>query len=250
MNQLRLGGSAGLLHRLRSARVDVADLLDVAERLLPTVSVPGLRVDLVRRSGTGSELVLEEDERRLQIGLDDLADDMTHAGVAPTPTAIAAALAAWIVGRPVTDRQAARAGIAVLDWSDHRHRAIGWRVVVRRGEIALPWLPSVSADVPFVQDVAAERAGSVPVTLRVEGPVALWSHATVPVLATSVLVAPERMLGRLAAAGLGTADMHVVVTPHRPVACAGPGIAARLAGETPEASVTLPWPAVDGLPWL
>ncbi len=250
MNQLRLGGSAGLLHRLRAVRVDVADLLDVAERLLPTVSVPGLRVDLVRRSGAGSELVLEEDERRVRIGLDDLADDMTHAGVAPTPTAIAAALAAWIVGRPVTDRQAARAGIAVLDWSDSRHRAIGWRVVVQRGEIALPWLPSASADVPIVRDVAAERAGSVPVELRVEGPVALWSHATVPVLATSVLAAPERMLGRLAAAGLGVADMHVVVTPHRPVACAGPGIAARLAGETTEASVTLPWPAVDGLPWL
>ena len=67
---------------------------------------------------------------------------------------------------------------------------------------------------------------------------ALWSHATVPVLATSVLAAPERMLGRLAAAGLETAGLHVVVTPHRPVACAGAGIAARLAGETTEATMT------------
>ncbi len=79
---------------------------------------------------------------------------------------------------------------------------------------------------------------------------ALWSHATVPVLATSVLVAPERMLGRLATSGLDTADMHVVVTPYRPVACAGPGIAARLAGETTEASVTLPWSRLADLPWL
>ena len=46
------------------------------------------------------------------------------------------------------------------------------------------------------------------------------------------------------------ADMHVVVTPHRPVACAGPGIAARLAGETPEASVTLPWRDLADLPWI
>jgi hypothetical protein len=45
-------------------------------------------------------------------------------------------------------------------------------------------------------------------------------------------------------------DMHVVITPHRPVACAGPGIAARLAGETTEASVTLPWRALADLPWI
>jgi hypothetical protein len=58
------------------------------------------------------------------------------------------------------------------------------------------------------------------------------------------------MLGRLAAAGLDTAGMHVVVTPHRPVACAGAAIAARLAGETPEPSVTLPWSRLPELPWL
>jgi hypothetical protein len=90
----------------------------------------------------------------------------------------------------------------------------------------------------------------VPLDLRVEGPVALWSHGTVPVLATSVLITPERMLARLTAIGLDTAGMHVVVTPHRPVACAGPGIAARLAGETTEASLTLPWSRLAELPWL
>jgi hypothetical protein len=72
----------------------------------------------------------------------------------------------------------------------------------------------------------------------------------VPVLATASLVAPERMLATAAAAGLIIEDMHVVVTPHRPVAAAGRAIAARLAGETTEASVTLPWRALADLPWI
>jgi hypothetical protein len=207
-------------------------------------------VDLVRRPGGGSRIVLQEDERVTRIELRDLADDMTRDGVAPTSTAIAAALADWVVRRPVTDRQAARGGVAVLDWADRRQTAIGWRVVVRRGEVALPWRPSPAADVGVPRSAAAERATDVPLDLRVEGPVALWSHPTVPVLASSVLVAPERMLSRLAAAGLETAGMHVVVTPYRPVACAGPGIAARLAGETTEASVTVPWTRLVELPWL
>ena len=250
MSDLRFGGSAGLLQRLRPTRVDVADLLDVADRLLPTVSVPGLRVELVTRLGAGSLLVLEEDERTLRVPLLDLAEDMTSDGVAPTPTGIATALAAWIVRRPITDRQAARSGIAVLDWADRRQTAIGWRVVVQRGEIALPWEPSADAEVRVLRGAAADRAADVPLDLRVEGPVALWSHPAVPVLATSVLSTPERMLSRLSATGLDTAGMHVVVTPHRPVACAGAGIAARLAGETTEASVTLPWSRLPDLPWL
>jgi hypothetical protein len=250
MTDVLFGGSAGLLQRLRPARIDVADLRDVAERLLPTVSIPGLRVGLVRRSGAGSVLVLEEDERAQRIDLADLADDMTRDGVAPSSTAIAAALAEWIVRRPVTDRQAVRAGVAVLDWADRWQTAIGWRVVVGRGEVALPWTPSRTAEVAAVRSAAQDRASDVALDLRVEGPVALWSHPTVPVLATSVLVAPERMLGRLAAAGLGTDGLHVVVTPYRPVACAGAGIAARLAGETTEASVTLPWIRLAELPWI
>lgn len=250
MTDLRFGSSAGLLQRLRPTRVDVVDLLDVAERLLPTVSVPGLRLELVTRLGAGSLLVLEEDERSLRVPLADLADDMTRDGVAATPTGIATALAAWIVRRPVTDRQAARTGVAVLDWADRRRTAIGRRVVVRRGEVGLSWTPSATADVPAIRAAAADRAADVPLDLRVEGPVALWSHDTVPVLATSILITPERMLARLAATGVDTVGMHVVVTPHRPVACAGPGIAARLAGETTEASVTLPWSRLGELPWL
>ena len=130
---------------------------------------------------------------------------------------------------------------------------MGWRVVVRRGDVALPWTPSPTAgaaEVHRTRSAASGRAHDVALDLRVEGPVALWSHPDVPVLATAALVDPERMLRRIAAAGLPMADMHVVVTPHRPVACAGPGIAARLAGETPEASVTLPWRELADLPWI
>ena len=79
---------------------------------------------------------------------------------------------------------------------------------------------------------------------------ALWSHPVAPGLATAALVAPERMLQRARSAGLLLADMHVVITPHRPVACAGRAVAARLAGETTEASVTLPWQRLADLPWL
>jgi hypothetical protein len=100
------------------------------------------------------------------------------------------------------------------------------------------------------RSAATGRAHDVALDLRVEGPVALWAHAVVPVLATAALVAPERMMDRIEAAGLYVPDMHVVVTPQRPVACAGPGIAARLAGETTEASVTLPWRSLADLPWI
>ena len=102
----------------------------------------------------------------------------------------------------------------------------------------------------FETAVSSGRSLEVDLELRVEGPVALWSHDPVPVLATAVLVAPERMLARVAAAGLPAEDVHVVITPHRPVACAGRAVAARLAGETPEAGVTLPWSRVAELPWL
>jgi hypothetical protein len=222
------GGSAGLLQRLRPTRIGVADLHEVAGALLPGLATPDLRLDLVQRSGSGSVVVLEEGEHRVRVQLDELADDMTRAGVPPTPAGISAALSSWVAHRPVTDAAAAAAGIAVLDWRDHAQTAVGWRVVLRRGDLALPWVPSSS----------------------VEGPVALWSHAAVPVLATAALVAPERMIDRIADAGLGMTDMHVVVTPCRPVACAGEGVAARLAGETTEASVTLPWGRVADLPWI
>jgi hypothetical protein len=250
----RFGGSStGLLQRLRPTRIGVADLREVAATLLPALATPRLRVDVVQRSGAGSVVVLEEDERRVRVHLSELAADMTRAGVSPTPDGISAALSSWVAHRPVTDAAAAAHGVAVLDWCDGTETAVGWRVVVRRGELALPWSPSAAAGeqgVHRTRAAATGRALDVSLDLRVEGPVALWSHPAVPVLATASLVAPERMLERVAAAGLVMTDMHVVVTPHRPVACAGPGIAARLAGETTEASVTLPWRRLADLPWI
>jgi hypothetical protein len=249
----QFGGSAGLLQRLRPARIGVADLRAVAGTVLPALTTARLRLDLVQRAGAGSLVVLEEDERQLRVHLDELADDMTRAGVTPTHEGIAAALASWVAHRPVTDVAAAAAGIAVLDWADRSETAVGWRVVVRRGERALPWTPSGTADAATVhrtRSSATGRAHEVVLDLRVEGPVALWSHPVVPVLASTVLVAPDRMLERITAAGLAMPDMHVVVTPRRPVACAGPSIAARLAGETTEASVTLPWHRLADLPWI
>jgi hypothetical protein len=253
MTDARFGGAAGLLHRLRPVRIDVAELRDVAETVLPALSTARLRVELVQRSGAGSLVVLEEDERHVRVHLAELADDMTRAGVSPTREGIAASLAVWVAHRPVTDAAAATTGVAVLDWADRSETAIGWRVVVRRGRLALPWTPSSAADTGALhrtRSSAVGRAGAVHLDLRVEGPVALWSHPDVPVLATAALVAPQRMLRRITTAGLAMADMHVVVTPRRPVACAGPAIAARLAGETTEASVTLPWPRLADLPWL
>jgi hypothetical protein len=252
--ETRFGGSsAGLLQRLRAARIGAADLRDVAAEVLPTLTVPGLRVGMVQRSGAGSLVVLEEDERRVRVQLGELADDMSRAGVQPTPDAIAAALTAWVDSRPVTDAAAATAGIAVLDWAGPDRTSVAWRVVVRRGDVAVPWTPSATAGEETVgrtRSAAAERSGDVELDLRVEGPVALWSHPQVAVLATAALTAPDRVLERVAAAGLTAPDLHVVVTPQRPVACARPGIAARLAGETTEASVTLPWSAPPALPWI
>jgi len=247
------GSSAGLMQRLRPTRVSVADLREVADAVLPALTTPRLRLGLVQRTGAGSVLVVEEDERQVRIGLHELADDMTRAGVAPTATGIARALTSWVAHRPVADAAAAAGGIAVLDWADRHHTSVGWRVVVRRDDVALPWTPSTAAgpdEVHRTRSAASGRAHDVDLDLRVEGPVALWSHRDLPVLATSALVDPERMLRRVTAAGLEMPDMHVVVTPHRPVACAGPGIAARLAGESSEASVTLPREDLPDLAWL
>ena len=253
MTDTRFGGSAGLLQRLRPSRIGVADLREVAGVVLPALATTDLRLDLVQRSGAGSLVVLQEDERQVCVHLGDLAEDMTRAGVSPTHKGMAAALVSWVAHRPVTDAAAATAGIAVLDWADAAETAVGWRVVVCRGEVALPWTPSARAGAAAVhrtRSAAIGRAYDVPLDLRVEGPVALWSHPAVPLLATAALVAPERIVERIGAVGLPMPDMHVVVTPHRPVACAGPGVAARLAGKTAEAGVTLPWRDLTDLPWI
>jgi hypothetical protein len=247
------GGSAGLLQRLRPVRIDVADLREVADTLLPGLCTADLRVRLVGRAHADSVVLVEEHDSRLQASLGDLADDMSAAGVRPTPAAIAAALSSWVANRPVADVTAAEAGLAVLDWTGPGRTAVGWHVVVRRGPLAVPWRPSADVPAPAVHRIrsaATGRSHDVLLDLRVEGPVALWSHPVAPTLATTALVAPERMLRRARTAGLSMTDMHVVVTPHRPVACAGRPIAARLAGEATEASVTLPWRELADLHWL
>ncbi len=253
MSDTRFGGSAGLLQRLRPTRIGVADLREVADTVLSSLATERLRLEVVQRPGAGSLVVLEEDERQLSVHLGELADDMTRAGVPPTHEGIAAALASWVAHRPVTDAAAAAGGIAVLDWSDRGRTAVGWRVVVLREDLALSWTPSRGAHAAAVhrtRSSATGRAHGVSLDLRVEGPVALWSHPAVPVLASAALVHPARLRQRITAAGRSMPDLHVVVTPHRPVACAGPGIAARLAGETTEASVTLPWRSLADLPWI
>jgi hypothetical protein len=243
----------GLLQRLRPARITVPDLRDAADAVLPDLAGRGLRIAVIDRPTGGAVLLLEEGERRVRVLLGDLAEDMTRAGVPATPEGIAEALAAWVAHRPVTDAAAASTGVAVLDWTDPGHTAIGWTVVVRRGCLGMRWTPShglPAATVGAIRSAAADRAADVAVDLRVEGPVALWSHGTVAALASAVLTAPDRLLARVTAAGLDLADMHVVVTPHRPVACASPGVAARLAGQTTEDRVVLSWDELPGLRWL
>jgi hypothetical protein len=248
----RFGASTGLLQRLRPSRVTPADLREVADELLPELATPDLRISLVDRPAAGSVVVLEEAERSVRMPLAELADDMIAAGVRATPDGIGDALISWVAHRPVPDAVAASSGIAVLSWSDVRRRAVGWRVVVLRGDLAVPWTPS-SSDAPLevqrTRATAFERAAAVGLDLRVEGPVALWSHP-VPLLATAVLAAPEPLLQCIEAVGLRVDDLRVVVTPGRPVACASAVAAARLSGETPEDCVVLSWSQLPSLPWL
>lgn len=242
----------GLLQRLRRTPVTVADLRDAADEVLPGLATASLRVRLVDRFGDGAVVVLEEDERRVRVHLAELADAMTQASVPPTHESICAALSSWVAHRPVSDEAAAASGVAVLDWADPTHTDLAWHVVVVRDDVALPWAPSRVAS-PEVLDrtrsAAVARSATVSLDLRVEGPVALWSHRRVPLLATAALLEPERMLARAAATGLAIADMHVVVTPGRPVAGAGAGVAQRLAGDTAEPCATLPWGRLARLPW-
>ncbi|RBY85243.1 hypothetical protein [Blastococcus sp. TF02A-26] len=254
MTDPRFGrSSAGLLHRLRPVPVDPEDLREVAAEVLPELATARLRVVLADDRVDGPVVVLREDERTLRTSVRDLAEDMTAAGVAPVPDSLAAALSSWVAHRPVPDAAAAAAGTAVLDWTDRRRAAVGWRVVVRRDDVALPWTPSPSAgpeDVARVRTRAVGRSAEVRTELRVQGPVALWSHPVVPLLASAPFTAPELVLDRVAAAGLPMPDMHVVVTPGRPVAGAGAGVAARLAESTGEPCVRLPWRSLPTLPWI
>jgi hypothetical protein len=248
-----LRASAGLLQRLRPSPVAVDDVRAAAAAVLPGLATGGLRAAVLSDPARGPVLVLAEDERRTRLPLRDLAEDMTDAGVHPTADGVAAALGSVVAGRPVSDAAAARTGVAVLDWADDGRTAVGWRVVARRGERTVAWTPSGRADAAVVTRTRADataRAADAGGVLRVEGPVALWSHPGAPMLATAALAAPERLLGRIADAGLALRDPHVVVTPMRPLACAAAGVTDRLAGLTGEACVRLPWSGLAALRWL
>jgi len=249
--------AASLFRRLRRSEVDVDLLYDVAQELLPSLDAGGLQVRLVEseglRSGRGHpEVVVHEAERVVRIGLVELAAQMTLDCVGSSPDGLAAALRQWISRRPVTDATAATNGVAVLDWTDDRQDAIGWSVAVLRSGALLPWSPSPACDAPAVhrtRSAALGRSFAVPVDLRLDGRVALWSCAPTPALATAVLVDPGRMRRAATSVGLPMRRAHVVVSPGRPVAGADVGVARRLAGDTPEPVVVLPWRELADLPW-
>ena len=89
--------SLGLLQRLRPEPVEVDDLRDAVDAVLPDLVTAQLQLSVVDSAADGPVVVLEEDEHYLRVHLADLAADMTDAGVRATPEAIEAALVA--VGR-------------------------------------------------------------------------------------------------------------------------------------------------------
>jgi hypothetical protein len=246
------GAPAGLLRRLSRAQVHADDLAEAVDEVRASLPA-GLRLAVVDGPTRTPVLIVEEAGRGTRVPLDQLAGEMTRAQVPATRAGVAAALRSWLSRRPVPDAAAATAGIAVLDWTDAAETTLGWRVVVVRDDVAVPWRPSrnaAPATVHQVRSAALGRSCDVPGDLHVEGPVALWSHTGVPGLDTALLVRPEELLSEMVDAGLPVRDVHVVVTPQRPVACADPGVARRLAAEASGSSVTLPWRHVADLGWV
>jgi hypothetical protein len=246
------GAPAGLLRRLARSQVRAGDLAEAVEEVRDSLPA-GLRLAVVDGPARTPVLIVEEAGRGTRVPLDQLAGEMTRAHVPATRDGVAAALRSWLSRRPVPDAEAATAGIAVLDWIDAAETTIGWRVVLVRDGVAVPWRPSrhaAPAAVHQVRSAALGRSYGVTGDLHVEGPVALWSHPGVPGLDTALLVRPEELLEEMADAGLPVRDVHVVVTPQRPVACADPGVARRLAAEASGSSVTLPWRHVADLGWV
>jgi hypothetical protein len=100
-----------------------------------------------------------------------------------------------------------------------------------------------------IRSLALGRAAVVPGTLRVEGPVGLWTSTTVAGTDTAVLVRPEALLAEMVVRGVRLEDAHVVVTPRRPVACAAAPVARRLVAEAADACAILPWQELADLGW-
>ena len=250
MSEALFGAPAGLLQRLTRSEVRMPDVRAAVDRLVADGVGAGLEL-AVLDGVRGPMLVLDDADRRTRVLLGELAVEMTRARVAATPDGVSAALTAWLARRPVPDGTAADAGIAVLDWTDARQSALGWRVVVRRDGLVVPWRPSRTATLPAVhrtRSQALDRSARVDGTLQVTGPVGLWT-STAPELDSAVLVRPEALLARLARRGLTLRDPHLVVTPGRPVACADASVARRLVAEATGTCATLPWRAVTELGW-
>jgi len=93
------------------------------------------------------------------------------------------------------------------------------------------------------------RAAVVEATLRIAGPLALWTSTAVPGLDSAVLVRPELLLAEMAGRGLRPRDAHMVVTPRRPVACADAAVARRLVAQAADDCAILPWRALADLGW-
>jgi hypothetical protein len=251
MSEPSFGAPTGFLQRLSRAEVRVADLLAAVDRVAGAGAPAELELQ-VQDGVRGPMLVLEDAGRRTRVLLGELAVEMTRARVPATADGVSAALTAWLGRRPVPDRIAAAAGVAVLDWTDARQTALGWRVVVLRDSVPVGWRPSRTATLPAVHQTRSAALGRSAVLdgeLRVEGPVGLWTSTPAAGLDSAVLVRPEALLAELARRGLPLRDAHVVVTPRRPVACAEAAVARRLVAEAADACVTLPWRAVSDLGW-
>ena len=244
------GAPAGLFRRLDRSEVRVPDVRAAVSRLAAAGLDPLLELQVLD-GVRGPLLVLDEAGRTTRVLLGELAAEMTRARVPATPEGVTAALAAWLARRPVPDRLAAAGGIAVLDWTDARQTTLGWRVVLLRDGVLVPWRPSRTATLPAVHQTrssALGRAAGVEGELRMAGPVGLWTSAQ-PGVDTAVLVRPEAVLAGMAGRGLRLHDPHVVVTPRRPVACADAPVARRLVAEAADASVTIPWRELADLGW-
>jgi hypothetical protein len=245
------GAPSGLLQRLNRAEVRSADVHAAVDRLTEAGGDPALEVGVVDGL-RGPLLVLDEAGRTTRVPLGELAVEMTRARVPATPEGVSAALASWLAWRPVPDRTAEAAGVAVLDWTDARQSTLGWRVVVVRDDVVVPWRPSRTVTLPAVHDTRAQALGRSAVvagTLRVEGPVGLWTSTSVPGMDTAVLVRPETLLAEMVRRGVRLRDAHLVVTPRRPVACADAPVARRLGAEAADACAILPWQQIDELGW-
>jgi hypothetical protein len=252
MSEATFGASTGFLQRLSRAEVRVADVRAAIDRAA-AAAAPGAGLELAVLDGVrGPMLVLDDAGRRTRVLLGELAVEMTRARVPATPEGVTTALTAWLGRRPVPDQVAAAEGVAVLDWTDTRQTGLGWRVVVRRGSLVVPWRPSRTATLPAVhqtRSAALGRSAVVDGELRVEGPVGLWTATPEAGLDSAVLVRTEALLAELGLRGLPLRDAHVVITPRRPVACADGAVARRLVAEAADACATLPWRAVGDLGW-